>query len=79
MKQIVLVALVLSVLLVLSVGTAFAAVEGDRDPGANKSGLEDNATVVESASATIAAGGGVTGAASGFEDSRLYSFSEDLR
>ncbi len=78
MKQIVLVALVLSVLLVFAVGTAFAAPDGDRDPGDKKSGLDDSATVVVIEGSTVASGGGVTGASS-YEDSRLYGFSEDIR
>lgn len=78
MKQIILVALVLSVLLVFAVGTAFAAPEGDRDPGAKKSGLEESVSVIDAGGSTVASGGGVTGASS-YEDSRLYSFSEAIR
>jgi hypothetical protein len=81
MKHIVLVALVLSVLLVFAVGTAFAATEGDRDPGSKKSGFESNASVVEEVSTSGAAGGGLTGASSGIDylDSRLYGISEAIR
>jgi len=78
MKQIILVALVLSVLLVFAVGTAFAAPDGDRDPGDKKSGLDDGGSYFEASSSTVASGGGVTGASS-YEDSRLYSFSEAIR
>jgi hypothetical protein len=83
MKQIILVALVLSILLVFAVGTAFAAPDdGDRSGLGNKSGLEGDAAVVSVESATVAAGGGITGASSGgssYLDSRLYSFAEAIR
>lgn len=74
MKNIIFAALVLSMLMVFTVGTAFAAPDGDRDPGDYKPSSEDSLPLYFFGGEMVEAvtGGGTDGGSGGEASSAIF-------